>query len=314
VVAQIKAELERKGITNDAFPVGVMAYDGKKAAYGTGPVPCGDCLRTSTAEGKPAWMLKALRSCLVSSAARPVFGQTFLPNETGEATSFPERFKADVEAFPRLFRIVTGDAGVTSKANGALVRRYGKHYCFAVKGNIQGLFELAERVFTTDVPIVAQTTETVRGGVATRWLSRVSIAGQTDYAGASELLRVRHVFRKADGTSTDETRTFVTSVPEDELSPDQLLKLIRLHWLIENGPNWTCDRVLDEDLGSPCLQGVGPVIVSWLRILAYNLMAVFRTHLPKQNNQYSPWWRVKELVYQALLLWSPDNGFLCAMA
>jgi hypothetical protein len=313
VVAQLKTELERKGIRNDAFPVGVMAYDGKKAAYGTGPRPSADCLGTCTATGEPAWMLKALRSCLVSCTARPVFGQTFLPNETGEATSFPERIKADALAFPRLFRIVTGDAGVTSKANCGLVRRYGKHYCFAVKGNIQGLYELATRAFT-GVPVVASTTETVRGGVATRWLSRVSIIGQTDYEDACQLLSVRHVQRKADGSSTDETRYFVTSLPEDELSPDLLLKLVRLHWQIENGPNWTCDMALDEDLGSPCLQGVGPVLVSWLRILAYNLMAVFRAHLPKQDKKYTPWWRIKELVYQMLLFGSPDNAFLCAIA
>jgi len=312
VVAQIKTELKRKGITNDSFAGGVVAYDGKKVAFGYGARPQVACLSTfAQPDNQPAWMLKTLRSCLVSSSVRPVLGQTYLDNEWGEATSFASLFAEDVAHFPKVFRYVTGDAGITSQKNAEVVRRYGKHYLFAVKKNSRGLYKLATHCLA-NVPVEATTCERDRGGTTTRWLGRMSVVGQTRFADAQQMVVVQQTHVDSAGAATQKTRYFITSIPPNELSAEQLLKLVRLHWCIENGPNWTSDVVLDEDGSCPCNVHFGPLVTSWLRVLAYNLMAIFRAHLPKEDNRNIPWWRVKELLYQMLLRWQPDRELLTA--
>jgi len=301
VTAQVKADLERKVIRNDRFIDGVVAYDGKKVAFGHGRRPNRFCLQTFVGEEKRhrAWMLKSLRSCLVSSAARPVLGQTFLPHEDGEATAFPKQLKQDVEQFPRLFRYVTGDAGITSRKNAKVVRSVSKHYCFAVKGNSPMLYDAAT-THLARMPITCTTTERYRGGTMTRQLVRTEAPDYVGFKDATQLLGVIQTHRHDSGKVTSETRYFITSIPTDELTDDRLLTLVRLHWQIENGPNYTSDVALEEDDGCPCNTRFGPVTISWLRLIAYNLMAVFRARLPKVDKLYTPWWRIKELVYQML--------------
>jgi hypothetical protein len=74
-------------------------------------------------------------------------------------------------------------------------------------------------------------------------------------------------------------------VESQELTPEQMLTLVRRHWGIENGPNWTADVVLEEDTASLCLRGKAPFVLSWLRLLAYNLLALVRTQLPGRDGR-----------------------------
>ena len=81
------------------------------------------------------------------------------------------------------------------------------------------------------------------------------------------------------------------------------LRLVRLHWGIENGPNWAQDVVLVEDAGTPCRQGHGVAAMSWLRRLAYNLLSMWRNKLPPvRDESVASWRRSMETLRTALLL------------
>ncbi len=69
----------------------------------------------------------------------------------------------------------------------------------------------------------------------------------------------------------------------------------------QHGPNWTADVVLEEDTASPSLRGKAPLVLSWLRVLAYNLLALVRTHLPIRDKRPQSFARTMEVLYQGLL-------------
>lgn len=299
VFRSMRRDLASKAITNDLFAGGVAAYDGKGCGSGWGNAPNGQC-RTRTSDGEAYWDIFALRACLVSSSAAPVFDQELIPDKKGEPTTFPEMFERDVGRFPKLFRYVTGDAGLASASNAQLVIDHNKCYFFQIKGNFGVLYPQAS-VTLKNAPILAATEDRFQGNVVRREIRRVTVPGDVTFPGATQFIGVRQIRTDANGTRTCEDRVYLTSIPWRELSPKKLLQLTRLHWKIENGANWTADMILEEDSRRPCNQGFGPNVVSWLLVLAYNLIAVFRAHLPKKDRLPQSWERVRELFYQAAL-------------
>lgn len=295
----VRRDLDSKAVTNDLFPGGVVAYDGKGAGSGWGEAPNAQC-RTRTADGEAYWDVFALRACLVSSSAAPVIDQELIPNKKGEPTTFPRIFERDVERFPRLFRYVTGDAGLASASNAQLVIVRGKLYLWQIKGNFSVLYPLALDLLENS-PILASTTDRFQGKEVRREIRRVAFPDDETFPGATQLIAVRQIRTSEDGTQECEDRIYVSSIPWRELSPKRLLQMVRLHWKIENGANWTADVILEEDSRRPCNKGFGPNVVSWLLVLAYNLIAVFRAHLPKKDRLPQRWERVREVFYQAVL-------------
>jgi predicted transposase YbfD/YdcC len=84
--------------------------------------------------------------------------------------------------------------------------------------------------------------------------------------------------------------THVTSLSTVELSFKHLLKLVRLHWAIENQHHWTLDVVLQEDARQPCkASSCSLEVTAWLRTLAYNLMAAWRAVLPLKRRLRVRW-------------------------
>jgi predicted transposase YbfD/YdcC len=295
----VRRDLDSKAVTNDLFPGGVLAYDGKGAGSGWGEAPNAQC-RTRTADGEEYWDLSALRACLVSSSSAPVLDQELIPNKKGEPTTFPQMLERDVNRFPRLFRYVTGDAGLASGSNAQLIVDRGKLYLLQIKGNFSALYPLALDLLKNS-PALASTTDRFQGKEVRREIRRVSFPADMTFPGATQLIAVRQTRTSDDGTKECEDRVYVSAIPWRELSPTRLLRMIRLHWKIENGANWTADMILEEDNRRPCNKGFGPNNVSWLLVLAYNLIAAFRAHLPKKDRLLQRWERVREVFYQALL-------------
>ena len=306
LLQQVRAELDRKAIRNDLFAQGVVSYDGKCAGWGKGERPNALCQRGFfNYSAQASWRLFALRACLTSSSARPVLDQQFLTSQ-GEATAFGAMFAQDVAKFPRLFRYVTADAGITSVENAATVVSAGKHYLFALKGNHQWLYRLALDSLR-DVPVDDSYSQWYRGQLVRRELHRVDVPAQVGFAGAAQFLSVTTTRIDAKQTKRSPSRVFITSVPTDELPGRKLMTLVRLHWLIENGANWTADTILDEDSHCPCKTGWGLVVQSWLNLLAYNLLSVFRSRLPKLDGRPPPWRDVLKAVYHAVVDWLPAS-------
>jgi hypothetical protein len=298
---QLRKAVDSKAITNNLFEQGILSYDGKGGGSGLGEPPNELCRRNvCDAEGTVFWDTFVLRACLTSSLARPCLDQEIIPSKKGEATTFPIMLERDVKQFPRLFRYITGDAGLASKTNAKKVLDLGKVYFFQIKGNFNRVFPLASRLLSSS-PVVAETNERAQGMHICRQLRRIEVPPEIKFPGATQFVGVRQIRTKNDGVIETEDRVFITAIPWEELSADKLLLLARLHWGIENNANWTCDVIFKEDTRRPCNQGNGPLVALWIMAIAYNIVAIFRAHLPLKDRQPQRWERARELIYQAFL-------------
>jgi hypothetical protein len=301
---QVRKDVDRKAIQNDLFAGGVLTIDGKGAGSGYGEAPNPWCRSTvCDDEGTKVWHLYALRASLTSSSATPYLDQEFLGDKTGETTAFPGMFKRAVQRFPRLFLYVTADAEFTSAKNAQVVNDKNRFYVFGLKANRRRLYDLACNQLK-GAPVVASSLDRYRGKEVRRELRRVRCPSGVRFPGAKQFWAVRRIDTHPDGTVEVEERIFITNTPSRKLSPKRILQLVRLHWRIENNGNWTADMVFGEDSWSPCYTGNGVVAFSWLRLLAFNLVAVFRVHLPAKDGLPASWARALEFIYQAFLLYS----------
>lgn len=301
LVGQVKDALLRKRIGNDLFPQGVVAIDGKSIWTGhhrATPL----CQDQGSSNGRPNFGLMSQRASLVSSSARPCITQTLIPPSAGESDTFPRTFRFLLKHFRRSFEFVTYDAGAASRENARLVHEANKAYVFAVKGSQPRVFAAAKsRLGTKDAPGDEalsgkhRSVEREDGADVTRELFSCPVDAEDpelEFPGARQLWRVRKtVVRKLPSGRAEtsvEDRYFITN---RVLRADLALTIVRLHWGIENGPNWTLDVVFGEDDGAPCETGNGIVVTSWLRLLAYNLTSIWRRHLKPVRDEVVATWR-----------------------
>ncbi|MCL2709803.1 MAG: transposase [Planctomycetaceae bacterium] len=66
--------------------------------------------------------------------------------------------------------------------------------------------------------------------------------------GCQILMRVdREVFRPDGTKKSHDSRFFISSLDPGEVTPEELLCLVRKHWQVENCLHWVKDRWWDED-------------------------------------------------------------------
>jgi hypothetical protein len=300
LVQQVKDAIEQKVISNDLFDTGVIAIDGKSIWSG----PCEavpQARKTPGENGLPTWFVMAQRACLVSSSARPVVHQKLMNANEGEATTFRETFRWLLENFGKSFEFVTYDAGGVSRENALVVHEAERAYWFAIKGSQPSVHMAARtrlgskedmgdssREGSVRVEERSQGRDVVREAFCVAVTERDP---ELEFPGAKQLWRIRMTSTQRDdaGKLVDrhvEDRYFITN---RVLSPKNGLRLARLHWGIENGPNWTMDVILGEDDGSVCTKGVAVEVWSWLRLMAYNLISFWRRHLLPRHGDAVSW-------------------------
>jgi predicted transposase YbfD/YdcC len=91
-----------------------------------------------------------------------------------------------------------------------------------------------------------------------------------------QVVVVKQTARHRDGKEKVELRYFVTNATTGMLTPRQLLRLVRLHWGIENDCNWSFDLQFGEDDGRWCTQNKATLVLGVLRMIAYNLLQWLR--------------------------------------
>lgn len=292
-------------VSNDVVAGGVVAFDGKGAWSSTTTEVAGAKVSSCDADGKKLWMLGSLRAVLTSSSAKPCLDMELIADKDAESPCFRTVFTRLCESFGRRFRLVTGDAAFAGRENAALVREKGKHYLFSLKGNQPTLLALAQARLHAH-PFELRTEERASGLVVVREFARVVVADDDDsllLKGARQLWRVRQTTFVPEGETTIDDRYFVTSLPPGEVAASAALALIRLHWGIENCHNWTMDCILDEDNSQPCQQSRDSIeVLTWLRILALNILATWRARLPLKDGLPQPWRRVMQRLRDAAVL------------
>lgn len=306
VWTMVKSLFEKKVFQHDLFRLGVLSFDGKSTWTSSRRSLEGAKESTAGESGKPFWSFASLRAVFTSSSARPCVDQELIAEKEGESPAFRVVFRRLAESFSRMFLIVTGDAGFTCRENAQLVVDAGKHYLFALKGNQERLFILAQEwLVPTSAPKRAYTSEDRNGARVDRELYTLTVgrAPEMDFPGVEQLWCVRQLAFTADGRpAAEEVRYFLSAIPPSLLTPHEQLALVRLHWGIENGHNWTMDVMLEEDDRQPCQASRDSIeVVCWLRIIGYNLLSAWRSRGPTKDKQPMPWRRAMELLRDALL-------------
>lgn len=302
--AQVRRLLASPSTQRVALPLGVLSVDGKSLWTSVQHEVPGLEAVAADEEGRPLWRLGTLRAVLTSLVAAPCVDLEFIGAKEGESPAFRQLLPRLVRDWGEHFEVVTGDAGLAAAQNAALVRQLGKHYLFGLKGNQPTLHGHAvEAIADKRCPPRARTQQREHGASVLRELWTHALApGEVDFPGARLLLCVRQTRLENDGSSSTQWRYFVTSLCTTQLDFHHLLRLVRLHWAIENRHHWTLDVVLQEDDSQPCLASRTALeVTAWLRTLAYNLLASWRASLPPKDGCPVSWERSCETLRDALL-------------
>ena len=308
LVEQVKATWRSKGLKPVGLPCGVLTFDGK----GLGALEHdaeGTALKTHNGQGYEYFLSRYLRAVLSSAEARPCVDQMAIGPKTNEMGDFKTFFQQIIESYGdknALFEIITTDAGMTSLSNADYVHAAFKAYVMALKGPQPELFAEAERMLgKLRKPECETQWERHQGKLVRRLLFRTE-----EMAGYNGWSHLRQVWRVVQETMGDkgverEERYFVTSVPWGRLSAKQILLVVRGHWRIENDCFWSLDTQWKEDSVPWCSQGKAIEVVSWFRLMGYNLVqqarrCTLRQRLPDGSRQEPPpWRRVFEWIKQA---------------
>lgn len=296
-----KAETAR----NDLFRLGVVTFDGKGTWSSTETEVEGAKESSCDSEGKRLWFLGTLRAVLTSSKVRPCIDMELIAAKEAEPPTFRKMFPRVCKEWGGRFRLVTGDAGLTCRENAELVVAYGKDYVFGVKGNQPTLHQLAKSLLWC-APSELSVQERMNGKTIIRELARALFEPgdeRMQMPGARQLWRIRQTTLIGGRAPIVEDRYYVSSLDWLALEPAEVMALIRLHWGIENGHNWTMDVIFGEDTSQPCQKGKDAIeVIAWLRVLAYNLVSAWRARAKQKDGKPMPWRRVIDLLRTTLIL------------
>ena len=147
VYRQCRDLIDKKVITNDLFPLGVLAFDGKLVWSSSTSTVDGAKTSVDANSGVLTASLMSLRAVLTSSTLRPCLDFEIIGEKAGEAPAFRVVFPRVCEKFGGQFQLVTGDAGLACRENAALVEAAGKCYLWGLRGDQPKLRTLAEEMF-----------------------------------------------------------------------------------------------------------------------------------------------------------------------
>ncbi|NOY91193.1 MAG: ISAs1 family transposase [Deltaproteobacteria bacterium] len=300
----------RKALAPDGLPFGVVALDGKVTGVGRVTDDTGLGQSVTVEEGqKDRTLIRTITACLVSAAARIVIDVTFVPAKKNEMSHFVTAFDELIKVYGRsnLFRVITYDAGATSKANAQHVIDAGKHYVFALKKPQQELWnEYVPQLESREIHEAdAETVDTVSSNktVTRRLFLCAAPDGSPAWEHLRTVLRVEATVEDAEGNETScESRYFLSSLPTGALTLQQWLRLIRAHWGVENNAHHALDVQFNEDdhLFVPTHVGASLCLVV-LRRVVLSLFALFRkVSLKSDKNRGMPWRELLDWAYRTL--------------
>jgi predicted transposase YbfD/YdcC len=174
--------------------------------------------------------------------------------------------------------VVTADALHCHREMAKTIVDRGGDYVLAVKNNQPGLLRDAKAALAPipDVVEPATTQDAHHGRKETRSAIVTSAKGLAEKHGFPGLKAVARVISRR-GTDKPLERYFLLS---RHYTQEELLRIVRTHWTIENTLHWTLDVVLDEDLART-RKDYGPQNLAVLRRMALNIA---RAHPDKKTS------------------------------
>jgi hypothetical protein len=310
---QTKVAHKRKALQPDGFPFGVVAIDGKYTAIDVWDDEYSQ--RQSGADGFAAYgLVRTINCSLVSSRAKVCIDASPIPSHTNEMGQFQKVIDGLVDAYKRtkLFAMVSADAGSCSEENGRYVTERGLHYIFGLKGSQPTLQTEARALLARRAPdeCDAETVD-IRGRyeVTRRLYLTTEMAGFLDWTHLQTTVRVESEMVDIDTGEVveqdedDVNRYFISSLDCGRLTPAEWLKLVRMHWGVENNCHNTWDTAFEEDdrrwiVADPR----GAMNVMLLRRIAYNMLALFRAVTQRsEEKRMTPWKDILRWVYNTLI-------------
>ena len=186
-------------------------------------------------------------------------------------------FKPLLAPLPLAGTVITADAMQANRDNSLFVRTVkDAHWLWPILGNQPGLNAELNALPWENTPVAAATSETVRGRIETRAIRVLQAPEGTGFTGAQQALLIeRYVTYKKKGQwhTRAEAVLYLTSLPADETTPEDLLAHVRGHWQVEHA-HWLRDVIWKEDK-SLIRTGNGPQVWSALTNLVITL---FRIH------------------------------------
>lgn len=156
----------------------------------------------------------------------------------------------------------------------------GGDYLMVVKGHQPTLQEdialvFAEAELLAETITEATTTDTRGDRIETRQLrASTALADYLEWPGHAQVLEMkRFVCQKKSGAERAEVVYGITSLGPERATPEQLMKLWREHWHIENKLHWVRDVTFDEDR-SQVRAGHAPQVMAALRNTAIGVLRV----------------------------------------
>lgn len=316
---QTKAAHRRKALMPEGFPFGVEAFDGKYTSIESSDEKYSQ--KQSAKDGQKAHgVVRTFNCSLVSCRAKVVVDSSPIPSHTNEMGHFKEVFDAQVNNWKgtRLFAMVSADAGSCSESNGRHVTDRGIHYIFGLKGQQPTLLTEARALLSRRTPdeCDAQTVD-IRGRheITRRVYLTWEMAGFLDWTHLQTTLRVESEMVDIETGEVvaqkdeDVNRYFISSLPCEKLTPAQWLKLVRMHWGVENNCHNTWDTAFEEDDRTwITADPKGAMNVMLLRRLAYNMLTLFRSVTQRsEENRLTPWKDILRWVYNTLIAAREEN-------
>ena len=298
-ILQVKALWRNKELKPVSLPCGVVTIDGK----GLGALKhdaCQTAQKNHREDGSLYYLSRMFRAVLTSGESRPCLDQMSIGAKTNEMGDFIPFYRRFIESYGDnndLFEIVDTDAGMTSKENADFIYNTQKAYVMSLKGNQPELLREAQRVLGALRKPEAQTDwERHQGKLIRRRFFRTSeMAGFHDWHHLRQVWRVEQITQHPDGKIEREERYFLTSLAWGRLTAEQCLLVVRGHWRVENDCFWSLDMQWKEDSAPWCSTQRATEILSWIRMMAYNLVQLarrrhLRKKLPDGRRQSPPPW------------------------
>jgi len=330
---QVRAFRERHQVECDALPIGTLAIDGKTVASGKKKMSRFAQRQVHVIKDKAGkevgkrtyYKLHLMRAVLTSCRQKLCVWQHPVRSKaneiTGTKTMLKQLFKLDKGK--HLFELVTFDAMMMGYPLTKMISNAGRYWLSVLKENQPELHQEAQRLFGSIIQSEPEYTSPMvrdhkfwkvfrlwRTDGLTGWPTSEHTWDHLTQVWCVEVIRYIRTDKargkKANLVEHDRTvRYYATSLPWDRLTPAECLEVARSHWQVEDDCFNSLDVIWQEDKHRHFTTGEGTLNLSFLRMMAYNVVQMQRRKERKNQTWdgravWESWCRMFNLFVTAL--------------